>query len=317
VYVAGPYHHAPFSMVMALPAAVGPFDLGTVAFRAAAQIDGRSGRVTITTDSLPSAVGGVPIRMQGLSLELDRPRLIHNPTSCGPHRLDASLVSEEGATVSLSSPFPVSGCKRLGFKPRLRLTLASRGRLREHAPVGLRVSARFRRADTALRSLAISLPQALKLNIGSLKEICSRPDARRGLCPPGSKVGTSRARTSLLDKPLEGSVYVVQPRDDGEPDLWVALSGGGLELAIRGTTADEDGRFVTKLAGLPDMPLSDFTLRLGRPGDDLLSLDADPCADGRARRFGAELRITGQSGAQRNPTLAIGTRSRCGSAGSR
>jgi hypothetical protein len=134
--------------------------------------------------------------------------------------------------------------------------------------VGLRISARFRRADTALRSLAISLPQALKLNIGSLKEICSRPDARRGLCPPGSKVGTSRARTSLLDKPLEGSVYVVQPRDDGEPDLWVALSGGGLELAIRGTTANEDGRFVTKLAGLPDMPLSDFALRLGRPGDD-------------------------------------------------
>jgi hypothetical protein len=315
-YVAGPYRHAPFSLAMALPAAVGPFDLGTVAFRAAARIDGRSGRVTVATDSLPSAVGGVPIRMQGLSLELDRPRLIHNPTSCGPHALDASLVSEEGATVALSSPYPVGGCKRLGFKPLLRVALVSRGAPREHASVGLRISARFRRTDTALRSMAISLPRALKLNVSSLKEICSRPDARRGLCPLGSKVGTARAGTSLLDKPLHGSIYVVQPRGDGEPDLWVVLGGGGLDLAIHGTTASEDGRFVTKLAGLPDMPLSEINLRLGAPGDGLLSLDANPCANGRARRLGAELRVTGQSGAQRNSNLAIGARSRCGSAGS-
>lgn len=316
-YVAGPYHHAPFSMVMALPAAVGPFDLGTVAFRAAAQIDGRSGRVTVVTDSLPSAVGGIPIRMQALSLALDRPRLIHNPTSCRPHALDASLVSQEGGTVALGSPYPVSGCKRLVLKPSLRVALDSRGRLRKHSHVGLRMSARFRRTDTALRALSISLPPALKLNIGSLEEICSRPDALRSLCPSGAKVGTARARTSLLDEPLGGSVYIVQPRDDGEPDLWVALDGGGLKLAMHGTTASERGRFVTKLAGLPDLPLSGLTLRLGSPDDGLLSLDARPCAHGRARRLDAELRITGQSGIQRISESAIDTGSRCGSAGSR
>ncbi len=317
VFLAGPYRHAPFSMVMAIPAAVGPFSLGAVAFRATMQIDGSSGRVTVATDQLPSVIGGVPIRLQTLSLSLDRPGLVRNPTSCGPHALDASVASQEGATATLSSPYRVSGCKRLGFKPRLRVALAEPGRPRRHEQVGLRISARFRSADASMRSLFVSMPPALKLSTAKLKEICSRPDARRNLCPPGSKVGTSRARTPLLGEPLTGSIYVVQPRDDGEPDLWVELSGGGIKLAVHGATETDHGRFGTRLAGLPDIPLSDFSMRLGSPGNSLLSLDADPCVDGRARRLDAELRVGGQNGARRSSRLAIATTASCGSAGSR
>jgi hypothetical protein len=310
-YVAGPYHRAPFSLVMAFPATIGPFSLGTVSFRASAQIDGRSGRVTVATDRLPSVVAGVPIRFQTIALSLDRPGLVHNPTSCGPHSLDATLESQEGAVAALSSPYSVNGCKRLGFAPRLRAALTNRGRLHRHSSVGLRVTARFRRADAALRSLALSLPPALKLNIGGLKEICSRPDARRGLCPPGSKVGTSSARTPLLAEPLEGSVYVVQPRGNGEPDLWVALAGGGIKLSIRGTSASDHGRFVTTLGGLPDMPLSSFTMGLGSPRDGLLTLDLNPCANGHARRLKAGILVSGQNGVRRNSDLAIATGSGC------
>jgi hypothetical protein len=316
-YIAGPYHHAPFSIVMALPAAVGPFDLGTVAFRASAQIDGRSGRVTVTVDSLPSVVGGIPIRFQALSLSLDRPGLVHNPTSCGPHSLDTSLESQEGATVALSSPYPVSGCSHLGFRPKFRVALTGGGRLHKHDPVSLRVSARFRRADTSMRSLFVSMPPALKLSIARLGEVCSRPDARRNLCPPGSKIGTSRARTPLLGQPLTGSIYIVRPRSDGEPDIWVELAGGGMQLAVHGTTSTDHGRFGTRLAGLPDIPLSDFTMQLGSPSKSLLSLGVAPCVDGRPRRLDAELRAGGQDGARRSARLAIATGSRCGSAGSR
>jgi hypothetical protein len=316
-YIAGPYHHAPFSMVMELPTAVGPFDLGTVAFRATTQIDGRSGRVTVAVDSLPSVVGGIPIRFQTLSLSLDRPGLVHNPTSCGPHALETSLESEEGATETLSSPYRVSGCNHLGFRPRFRVALTDGGRLRKHDPVGLRVSAHFRRADTSMRSLFVSMPPALKLSIAKLKEICSRPDARRNLCPPGSKIGTSRARTPLLGEPLTGSIYIVQPRGDGEPDLWVELTGGGMNLAVHGTTATDHGRFATRLAGLPDIPLTDFTMQLGSASESLLSLGVDPCLDGRPRRLDAELRANGQDGARRSSRLAIATGSGCGSASAR
>ncbi len=316
-YAAGPYKRAPFSLVMAFRASIGSFDLGTVAFRATAQIDGRTGRVAVATDRLPSVVAGVPIRFQTIALALDRPGLVHNPTSCDSHSLDAALESQEGAAATLSSPYGVSGCKRLGFAPRLRATLISRGRPHREDRVGLRVSARFRRDDASLRSLALSLPPALKLNIGGLEEICSRPDARRSLCPPASKVGSSQARTPLLDEPLRGSIYVVQPRGSGEPDLWVVLAGGGIKLTIRGRGATDHGRFVTRLAGLPDMPLSSFTLRLGSPHEGLLSLDANPCARAPAARLAADVLATAQNGSRRNSRLTIATRSRCESGRSR
>jgi len=311
-YLAGPYRHAPFSMVVAIPATLGPFNLGTVVFRAAMQIDGGSGRVTIASDALPSVVDGVPIRLQALSLSFDRSGFVRNPTSCEPHALDGSLESSEGATATLSSPYRVSGCKRLGFKPRLRVALST-GRPHRNEQVGLRVSAHFRHADASLRSLFVSMPPALKLNIGKLKEICSRPDARRNLCPPGAKVGTARAHTPLFGKKaLTGTIYVVQPRDDGEPDIWVALSGDGVKLAIHGATANEHGRFATRLAGLPDVPMSDLTMRLGSPGNSLLSLNANPCVGDRRHRLEAELRVGGQNGARRSSQVAIGGGANCG-----
>lgn len=312
-YLAGPYHHAPFSLVMAFPATIGPFDLGSVSFRATAQIDGASGGVTVATDRLPSVVEGVPIRFQSIALSLDRPGLVHNPTSCGPHALDATLQSQEGGTAALSSPYRVSGCKSLGFAPRLRAALVSRGRLHRHVPIGLRFSIRFHRGDTGLRSLALSLPPALTPNIGGVKEICSRPDARRGLCPPGSRVGSSRALTPLLDQPLVGSIYVVRPRGNGQPDLWVALTGDGVKLSIEGRSANDHGRFVTKLAGLPDIPLSSFALRLGGAGEGLLSLGVKPCVRGRDRRLRAEVLATGQNGARDDASPAIASGADCGS----
>ncbi len=313
-YAAGPYRHAPFSVVMAFRTAIGPFDLGTVAFRATAQINGRTGRVEVATDRLPSVVGGVPIRFQTIALSLDRGGLIHNPTSCDPHSIDAGIESQEGGTAALSSPYRVGGCRQLGFAPRLRAALFGQGRLHKHAAVGLRVSARFRRGDTAMRSLTLSLPPALRLNVGGLKEICSRPDARRGLCPSGSQVGTSRARTPLINRPLIGSIYVVQPADDGDPDLWVVLSGGGVNLSIRGRSINRHGHFGTRLAGLPDMPLSSFTMRLGAAEDGLLSLQASPCAGDRARRLDAEVLVSGQSGARHSSKVAIASGARCGTA---
>jgi hypothetical protein len=311
-YLAGPYHRAPFSLVMAFPATIGPFDLGTVSFRATAQIDG-SGRVTVATDRLPSVVAGVPIRFQAIAFSLDRPGLVHNPTSCGPHALDATLQSQENAVAALSSPYPVNGCKRLGFAPRLRAALLGSGRLHRHAPVGLRFSVRFRSADTALRSLALSLPPVLTPNIGGLKEICSRPDARRGLCPPGSKVGSAVAHTPLLDEPLLGSIYVVRPRGNGEPDLWVTLAGGGIKLSIQGTSANDHGRFLTRLGGLPDMPLTSFAMRLGGPSESLLSFGTGPCSNGKPKQLRVEVLAAGQNGARHESHPAISTGADCGS----
>jgi hypothetical protein len=317
-YLAGPYHRAPFSLVLAFQAALGPFDLGTVAVQAAAQFDRRSGRLAVVTDPLPSVVGGAQIRFRGMAISLDRSGLVRNPTSCGPHSVDAALESQEGTSATFSLPYPVKGCGRLGFAPRWRARLLKRGPLRRHDPVGVQISGRFRQADTSLRSLALSLPPALKLGVGGLAEICSRVDAQHSHCPPGSRVGTARARTPLLGELLRGNLYVVQPRDDGEPDIWVGLSGRGISFPpLRGTSSNDHGRSLTRLSGLPDLPLSSFSLRLGGPATGLLSFEATPCRRGKPRRLGTEIRLRGQNGARHASELLIPTGARCGSAAGR
>jgi hypothetical protein len=312
LYKAGPYKRSPFSMVMTFGGTIGPFDLGTIAARSSTQIDPDSGRATITTDRLPSSVEGMSIRFREIALAFDRSGLVRNPTSCGPHSLDAALVSQEGASASVSTPYPVTGCGRLRFAPRWRAKLLARAPLRKHDPVGLRFTAKFRRADASMRSTVLALPPALKLGLGGLAEICSRADARRSLCPPGSKVGVARVDSPLLDEPMHGSVYAVQPRGGGEPDTWIALTGGGMTLSFKGESVSEHGRAMTRMSGMADMPLSSFTLRLGGPGEGLLTFDASPCRHGVARRLSTEIRARGQNGARHVVRLAIPTGAHCG-----
>lgn len=312
LYKAGPYKRSPFSVVMTFGGTIGPFDLGTVVARSSTRIDPDNGRATITTDSLPSSVEGMSIRFREIALAFDRPGLVRNPTSCGPHSLDAALASQEGASASVGIPYPVTGCGRLRFAPRWRAKLLARGPLRKHDPVGLRFTAKFHRADASMRSVVLALPPALKLGLGDLAEICSRADARRSLCPPDSKVGVARVRSPLLDEPMHGSVYAVQPRGEGPPDTWISLTGGGMTLSFRGESAGEHGRTMTRMRGMADMPLSSFTLRLGGPGEGLLSFDASPCRHGVARRLGTEIRARGQNGALHVVKLTVPTGARCG-----
>jgi len=310
VYRAGPYKRAPFSLVMAFGGTIGPFTFSN-ASRSSVRIDGDSGRATIAAE-LPGTTEGLSLRFRQIAISLDRAGLVRNPTSCKPHSLDAVFESQEGSSASFSSPYPVTGCHRLRFAPRWRAKLLQRGPLRKHDSVGLRLSTRFRPDDASLSSMLLALPPALKFGFGDLAEICSRADARRNLCPPGSKVGVARALTPLLDEPMHGSVYVVQPPGDGEPDTWIALTGGGMTISVKGESVVDNGRAKTRISGLADMPLSSLTLRLGGPREGLLSFDASPCRRGTPRRLGAEIRARAQNGARRAVRLTIPSGAHCG-----
>lgn len=308
VYVAGPYRRSPFSMVIALRAAIGPFDLGVTATRAAVQIDSRSGRISVMTDPLPSLVEGIPIRIQSIGMTLDRQGAVRNPTSCGAAESDATFEAHSGAAAAATSAFSVSRCKRLGFEPSFSLALTGSSELRKHGRPGLRFSARFRRSDTSLRAMHLALPRSLQFNTLGVREICPRRDAVDGLCSGKALIGTSHARSSMLSQPLRGSIYIVQPKGDGLPDLWIRLASAGVHVDLRGRTSQQDGRFVTSLVGLPDVPLSAFGMRLrGGPGG-VLSLGAEPCGHSRAPRLVSRLAVRGQNGARRKLRLKAAAR---------
>jgi hypothetical protein len=308
VYVTGPYRRAPFGLLIGLHGPSGPFDLGAMSVRAAADFT-RDGRVTVTTDPLPLAIEGLPIRFQAIQLLMNRPGLVRNPTSCKAGSVDGTIEASSGLAIAVRGPFTVRHCRQLPFDPRLRLSLGADSS-RDSSPV-LTLAMRPRRGDANLRSLRMSLPPELGFNAGALREICSVPDATSGECPAAARVGTATAFTPLLSGGLSGGVYLVRPHGSGIPDMWVIASADGVRLELHGRTVSSHGQMVTKLGGLPDMPLSRLRLRLGDRGPGFLSLKGGACRHGYPRRLTSALSTLGQNGLRRQSEVPLRMRVHC------
>ena len=124
-------------------------------------------------------------------------------------------------------------------------------------------------------------------------------------------MGTALARTALLSKPLKGGIYIVQPKGDGLPELGISLAALGTHLSFSGHSESEHGRFVTKLVGLPDMPMSGFTMRIDGGEAGTFSLETGLCKRGRPRRLDAALATAGQDGSRRRLVVPLETHPRC------
>lgn len=311
LHLTGPYRRAPFGLQIELPATVGPFDLGTVSLRGAAEVSSRNGQLIVTTDPLPASIEGIPVRFQTIELSLDRPGLVSNPTGCSATALEATMEAQNGAIASSSQPFQARGCRRLGFGLDARMVLFGDGELHRGGRPGLRMSLRVPAKSANLRSVRFSLPDSLGFAISGLDEICSRLDARDGSCPVGSRIGSVLGETSLLDEPFRGGIYVAQPDGNGLPDIWARLSSSGVEVNTRGTITRHHGRLAMRLAGLPDLSLSSLQIHLGAGSRSTLSLGVDPCPGGRSRRLVSAIAAKGQNGARRTFSLRVRTKPSC------
>jgi hypothetical protein len=303
VFLTGPYRRAPFGVALAFDASFGPLDLGTLVVRGALRIDPLSGQVRIEMDSLPTIFEGIPIRFQTIGLDLDRPGFMRNPTSCAPAQVIASLRSPAGALATPSSPFTLHRCIDLPFRPGFSVALGGSRRLHEGDRPSLRMSMRLPAGSANLRSVRVLLPSALGFDSKGLKELCSRHRALEGTCPRRARVGTAHARTPMLARPMSGFLYIVQPSDDGAPDLWASLAGQGLEVNLPGETAIRDGQAETSFSALPDFALRSLSLRLAGGDGGILKLKQDPCG-----KLVAPAELGGQNGARRTlrPRLKAG-----------
>ncbi len=87
LYLAGPYHGAPLSIVSITSAKVGPFDLGTVVIRFALDINPITAQVEIngaSSDPIPHIIKGIVVHVRDIRIYVDREKFILNPTNCQP-----------------------------------------------------------------------------------------------------------------------------------------------------------------------------------------------------------------------------------------
>ena len=108
------------------------------------------------TATLPSVVGGVPLRLRSLDLAVNRHDFAFNPTDCAPLASESTLISTFGAAQSLSSPFQVAGCDALAFKPRLGVVTGGRPTKARGASIEVKIAQGAQEAN--LREVQLQLP---------------------------------------------------------------------------------------------------------------------------------------------------------------
>ncbi len=292
VYLTGPYSGAPFGLSVVVPAEhVGPYDFGRIVTRAAITIDPYTARVTISS-TLPTIIGGVPLRLRSLTVSISREGFMRNPTSCAPLSLETTLLSTLGASSALSSPFQVSGCESLPFSPTLAAYTSARTSRADGAMLEVRVQQPP--AQASIRSVSVTLPRKLAARISTLKLACAQAifASDPSSCPKASDVGSAKAQTPALPGVLEGPVYVVSHGGAAYPDLDVVLHGDGVTVILVGSTVISRDFTHSSFLALPDVPLSSFVMRLPQGRDSLLAANGRLCR----RPLIMPVRIISQSG---------------------
>ena len=79
IYMAGPFQGAPLSLVAITPALAGPYDYGTVVVRVALHIDPLDAHVIADSETVPEIIGGIPIRMREIQVDIDKSKLHDQP----------------------------------------------------------------------------------------------------------------------------------------------------------------------------------------------------------------------------------------------
>jgi hypothetical protein len=303
VYLTGPYGGGPFGLSIPVRAAAGPFDFGTILTRAAITIDPHTARVTTTSSTLPTIVQGVPVRLKTISVDVNRPNFLYNPTYCGGLETNSALTSTLGATQPLSSPFAVTSCGALAFTPSFKV--ASNAHTSKLAGASLQVNVTQPAHQANIRSTVTSLPPQLVSRLTTLQQACAEATyaADPARCPAGANVGIATATTPVLPGTLSGPAILVSHGGAAFPDLDVLLEGSGVRTILVGNTEIKGGITTTTFGTLPDVPVSSFSLTLPTGPHSLLTANGNLCA----QPLVMPTTITGQNGARisQSPRISV------------
>jgi hypothetical protein len=304
VYLTGPYNGAPFGLSIVVPATAGPFSLGPVTTRATINIDPLTARVT-TTATLPRIVKGIPIRLRGLTVSINKQGFLLNPTNCGALSTDSTVTSTDGASQNLATPFQVGNCNLLKFKPAFKATTSSRTSKANGASLETTLNEVPGQAN--VKSVKVQLPKALPSRLTTLQKACPAAtfEADYRNCPAGSFVGGARANTPTLPGKLSGPVILVSHANEAFPDLDLVMEANGVRAVLIGNTDIKNGITTTTFASTPDVPVSSITVNLPLGAHSALAANGNLCANPLVM----PTTMTGQNGVvvKQNTTIKVNT----------
>jgi hypothetical protein len=292
LYLAGPYKGAPYSLIAKVPAQSGPFDFGNIVVRTAIDLNPVTAQVIAKSDPLPQILEGVPIQYRDVRIEVQKPDFSVNPTSCEQRFVKTNVYSTQGAVAHPQVPTKVGDCASLAFGPKLAFKLKGGTNRGDFQALTATLTTGKHEANIARAS--VTLPHSEFLAQEHIGTVCTRVQFAAKACPDASVYGFAKAVTPLLDKPLEGPVYL-RSSTHSLPDL-VAQLNGQFNIELAGRIDSVNGGIRNTFEAVPDAPVSSFTLKL-KGGDKSLLVNSRNLCKSVAR---ADVKLVGQNGKRHN-----------------
>ncbi len=282
-YITGPYEGDPFGVDVVVPAVAGPFNLGTEVVRSKVDVDPTDAHLTVVSDKFPTMLDGIPLQLQHVNVTVNRSGFVFNPTSCEPMKLTGELESSEGATANVSTPFQVTNCAALSFKPEFKVSTSAKTSRTQgaslHVTLTLPVGAQGTKANVV--RVKVSLPKQLPSPLKTLQKACTEKvfAENPSSCPKASKVGEATVSTPVLEGPLSGPAYFVSHGGARYPELIIVLTGeDGVTVQVHGETfISKQGITTATFATVPDVPFSTFELNLPEREYPALTANGNLC----------------------------------------
>jgi hypothetical protein len=298
-YLAGPYKGAQLSMVVITPAVAGPFDLGVVVVRTPLYVNEETAQISARSDAFPSILEGIPLDIRSVAIDLGKPEFTYTPSSCEAMAVTGEATMTTGQVTPLNNRFQVGGCKGLDFAPKLALKVF--GKTNRNAKPRLRAVLQAKPGEANIARAQVNLPHSLFLEQNHIKTVCTRVQWTAGAghgseCPKGSIYGHARAITPLLEKPLEGPVFLRSNGGERKlPDLVAALNGQ-IDIALWGKVDSGPNHGLRNtFEVVPDAPVSKFILEM-RGGKKGLLVNSENLCSKTARKRRAIVRFVGHNG---------------------
>jgi hypothetical protein len=307
VYLTTGYGGAPFGLTIVVPAKAGPFNLGNVIVRASINVDPETSALTIVSDPLPQIIDGVPLRVQTVNVNVNRPGFMFNPTNCEAHQITGTLAGAQGGAASVSSTFTASGCRNLPFTPKFTATTSARSSKQNGASLDVKIL--YKPGQANIKSVSVALPKQLPSRLTTIQQACPAATfaANPATCPPGSLIGVAHGHTPVLPVELAGPAYLVSHGGAAFPDVVLVIEGEGVRVDLRGSVNIKRGITSSTFATVPDVPITSFDLTL--PTGPHSALTATLPAKARGSLCGQKLimptTLTGQNGLQLKQSTKI------------
>ncbi|MEV4422009.1 hypothetical protein AB0L40_18790 [Patulibacter sp. NPDC049589] len=268
-YLTGSYKGGAFGTVAIIHVVAGPYDLGNVVVRQALRIDPETAAVTVDSDPLPQIKEGIVLRLRDLTLNVDRPNFVRNPTSCGTKSIASTITGIAGATADRSAGVTFAGCETLPFRPKIALKFGNKTQMKKGGHPRVTATVTQFESEAGIKATEVALPKQVALQASNAQSLCEKADAAKDACPKASIVGSATAETTILNRRLFGPVYFVKGTRTTAagkevptlPTLYVPLNGEA-RVNLRAVTSVSHDRLVTTFPAIPDQPITTFTLNI-------------------------------------------------------